>query len=967
MATSYDGDIRLSVSLDPKDAVKAADQLTRKIDDIFKSTAGKPMDDKFKKLQLGMDKTVAKADALRDKLLELQTMDNRTPAQEAAYSKLSAQLGMVNNQMRMQIEQAMGYMSTQTEMATSTDELTEAERQEADEVAEVIQAMIDAENSTNSAAASVKNFAKNLLAIAVSPVSGVLSSLSDKIRGVGKSSEVSGVSVGKLFRNLLRYGLGIRSLFFLFNRLRSAIKEGFANLQQFNGGSNSVATTINNLQASLTTLKNAWAAAFAPILQFVAPILQTLINMLISAANAIASFFAALGGQTKVIKATKAQQGLGKAIGGTGKAAEKAKGQLADFDELNIIGTDDSSGGGGGGGAGGGLGFEEETIGSRFKDMAELFKKSWEEADFTEIGTIVGTKIKEALDVAYEFLTTTAKDFAWRLARSIATFLNGVIEVDGLGESFGKTLGAAINVGFEFVNTFLREFHWDSLGSLISEGVQSMFEEFDWGNITQFLSLRLMAIFDFIRGVIQGIDWTQIPQDAITAVTEFVQGIDFVGIFTSLGELLGAAMTAGIDLTGAIVKLLAGALEDIVSYFDEWIKKAEEMGGNWFDGIILGILNAIANIGTWIYNNVFKPIVEGFMDAFDMHSPSKVMEELGRNIILGLFDGVANLVHIVIEKFEEFKNNVVELFTNIKSNVLEIWSNIKTSVITAATTLKENVVTAVTNLKTSVNNLFSNIKTTALNIWNGIKSSISRIVENIKTSVSTAFTNIKTTATNLVNGTKTNIVNTWNAIKSSITTIITNIKNGMINTFNAMKTTVVGIWNGLKTSATNIFSSIWNGIKGHLNKVIGGVETFANGAVRGINKVISSMNSLSFSVPDWVPYIGGSTFGLNLGQIGTISLPRLAEGGVIPPNKEFLAVLGDQKSGTNIEAPLETIKDAVRSVLNEGGGNIDELLRELISVVESKNLTISEQEITRASKRGMTEESRRTGRQLLME
>lgn len=922
MATSYDGDIRLSVSLDPKDAVKAADELTRKIDDIFKATAGKSMDDKFKKLQLGMDKSVTKADALRDKLLELQMMDNRTPKQDEAYSKLSAQLGMVNNQMRMQIEQAMGFMSSQTELASNADELTESERLEADEMTRVIQAMLDAERTSHSAAAGVKNFAKNLFALAVSPVTGALQKLSDRIRGIGKSSDVSGVSVGKLFRNLLRYGLGIRSLFFLFNRLRSAIKEGFSNLQQFNGGSNSVANTINSLQASLTTLKNAWAAAFAPILQFVAPILQTLINMLITAANAIGSFFAALGGQTKVIKATKAQQGLGKAIGGTGKAAEKAKGQLADFDELNIIGNDSGSGGGGGGGAGGGLGFEEETIGSRFKDMAELFKKSWEEADFTEIGTIVGTKLKEALDKAYDFINDEVMDFAWRLARSLATFLNGVLEVEGLGSSLGKTIAAAINAGFKFVNTFLREFHWDSLGKFITSGLQSAFEEFDWGNITEFLSLHVMAIIDFIRGMIQGIDWTQLPRDVIDAVVEFVQGIDFVGMFTSFGALIGAALKATFNLTQGIVKLLDGALKDIVSYFDEWIEKAEEMGGNWFDGIILGIGNAVLNVGKWIYDNVFKPIVEGFMSAFDMHSPSKVMEELGENIILGLFNGVANLIHIVIEKFNQFKEDVVTLFNNIKSRVVEIWNNVKATLSNVTNTLKTSVSTAFNNLKTSVINTFNALKTTATNIWNNIKTSVFNVA--------------------------------------------TNIKNGMVNTFNAMKNTVVGIWNGLKSSATNIFGGIWSGIRGHLNRVLGGVETFANGAVRGINRVISSLNGLHFSIPSWVPVLGGSTFGINLGQVGTISLPRLAQGGVIPPNKEFLAVLGDQKNGTNIEAPLETIKDAVRSVITENG-DLSSLLRELISVVESKDLTISEQEITRASKKGMSEESRRTGRMLLME
>ena len=94
----------------------------------------------------------------------------------------------------------------------------------------------------------------------------------------------------------------------------------------------------------------------------------------------------------------------------------------------------------------------------------------------------------------------------------------------------------------------------------------------------------------------------------------------------------------------------------------------------------------------------------------------------------------------------------------------------------------------------------------------------------------------------------------------------------------------------------------------------------ANGVVRGINKVISAMNNLSFDIPDWVPGMGGKKFGFNIGYMSEVSLPRLAKGAVIPPNKEFLAVLGDQTSGTNIEAPLDTIKQALSEVMATNGG-----------------------------------------------
>ena len=111
-----------------------------------------------------------------------------------------------------------------------------------------------------------------------------------------------------------------------------------------------------------------------------------------------------------------------------------------------------------------------------------------------------------------------------------------------------------------------------------------------------------------------------------------------------------------------------------------------------------------------------------------------------------------------------------------------------------------------------------------------------------------------------------------------------------------------------------------NGFKNAINSIISYFETL-------INRVIDKFNTISFTVPNWVLGIGGKTFGVNISKI---SIPRLAEGAVIPPNREFLAVLGDQKKGTNIEAPLQTIVDAFNIALqgnaNYGGGNTEVVL-----------------------------------------
>lgn len=108
--------------------------------------------------------------------------------------------------------------------------------------------------------------------------------------------------------------------------------------------------------------------------------------------------------------------------------------------------------------------------------------------------------------------------------------------------------------------------------------------------------------------------------------------------------------------------------------------------------------------------------------------------------------------------------------------------------------------------------------------------------------------------------------------------------------------------------------------KGIVNGILIIVESFINNIIRGLNWLITKINSISIKVPDWVPGVGGKGWSPHIGQMSSINLPRLATGAVIPPNKEFLAVLGDQKSGTNIETPLATMVEAFKQAIAESGG-----------------------------------------------
>lgn len=129
-----------------------------------------------------------------------------------------------------------------------------------------------------------------------------------------------------------------------------------------------------------------------------------------------------------------------------------------------------------------------------------------------------------------------------------------------------------------------------------------------------------------------------------------------------------------------------------------------------------------------------------------------------------------------------------------------------------------------------------------------------------------------------------------------------------------------GFEDGLGKGLSDIWNSIWDIIKGVINTIIGGINGMVSAVESAVNFIIDAINSLSWEIPDWVPLVGGETFGFDIPRVSFWKIPELAEGAVIPPNNPFLAVLGDQSSGTNIEAPLDTIKQALQEAMVVGGG-----------------------------------------------
>ena len=186
-------------------------------------------------------------------------------------------------------------------------------------------------------------------------------------------------------------------------------------------------------------------------------------------------------------------------------------------------------------------------------------------------------------------------------------------------------------------------------------------------------------------------------------------------------------------------------------------------------------------------------------------------------------------------------------------------------------------------------------------IWDGLKNTWNAVIDSIRDAWNMFIEWLRGKNPELAA-----IFETYGKLVSDLYNSVKQILGGIITFISGVFT---GDWDKAWEGVKQIFKGIWNGIvsilEGAVNLIIG-----------GINWMIRQLNKIQIKAPDW---LGGGTIGFNIPAISTVSIPRLAQGAVIPPNREFLAVLGDQKNGTNVEAPLETIKQALAEVLSQNG------------------------------------------------
>lgn len=353
------------------------------------------------------------------------------------------------------------------------------------------------------------------------------------LTGAKKSSSGFGLSLG----TLVKYGFGIRSLYVLVNKLRSALVDGFKNLSQYSGETNG---SISMLWSSLERLKNSLATAFAPILTVVAPILSKFIDMLSTAASYVSMFFSFLSGKSTYTRAIAVQKNYAASLGDTASAAKDAadatedaakaaEDYLSPLDDLNKFTAEDttskaSSGNSGssGGGVDPGQMFEDVPIESNIEKIFQKIKDLIKSGDFEGLGEMMADAINRGLKkvkkaISWDNVGPTVTYFVTAFTR---TFNSLVDNIDW--DLLGRTIGTGINTIVNTLDLFYTGIDWKNLGSKFAEGVNGVVYEVDWAKLGQFIGHKLLALPTVIVGFIENLDWSALSKAASTLVLNFL-------------------------------------------------------------------------------------------------------------------------------------------------------------------------------------------------------------------------------------------------------------------------------------------------------------------------------------------------------------------------------------------------------------------------------------------------------------
>ena len=657
----------------------------------------------------------------------------------------------------------------------------------------------------------------------------------------------------------------------------------------------SAALSSATLRAALGNLQGAASTAAAPLLQAILPALTAIANAAATAFYYIAQLVSFLTG--KSIGASKsAAKAMGKYAKAAKSAGSAADGALAKFDELDVL--DKNSGGGAGAIT---PNYDFNTDNPFLDEILQAIK----DGDWYGVGQLIGEKLRDSLN-AIPWPDIQDKARAW--ATNIANCINGFIEVPGLWEAIGHTVAQGLNTALIFADTLMQGIHWDSLGAGIARGLTTAVAELDWpllGRVlTDGMRAAILTLYSFVQTYT---GWADLGNSIAACINSAIANIPWMEAGLGLsGFVVGLLHTLIATVQGTDWTALGQNIVSMVSAID-WVGLFSAMGTLAID--VLQAINSILDQVDW------DAVGQKIMACIEVVDWAGILSQLGEIInnnwpLLLAILGAALLPQISTFILSTVLGTVLNALAVFIASVVAsigLWplllvaavSVILAAIIEPLRKHGDDIRAGVDKFGETIADIIRSAGEKVKEIWNGLWLTVKLIGMQLWEDITQGWNDF------------------WTNIGTALDSAAADIQQG---------------WNDAWTAVSDFVSDIWEGItdtiETAINGIIGLVNSMISAIVGGVNGVISVLNGFGFDVPEWAQdKLGVERVGFNIDPITAPQIPYLAQGAVIPANHEFLAVLGDQTNGTNIEAPLATIQQALAEVMEAYTGQQDITIR----------------------------------------
>lgn len=520
--------------------------------------------------------------------------------------------------------------------------------------------------------------------------------------------------------------------------------------------------------------------------------------------------------------------------------------------------------------------------------------------DWQAVGSLVCNGFNAVIDLLYDFVSTfDFTKFGESIGTAITTAIKGIKWSKG-----GAAIGKSVTGLFDAFNGFIKKTDFAALGKGIVSAIGGFFKNLSWSSIGTALSNAIKALADFLYGVVSGTDWTAVPQYIVDAIKDFFTNFDWSGVSKSFGKLLGSAVKGAIDLVGSIWDMLKKAWGNLSDYFNDYIEGA---GGDIIAGLWNGITDALKNCGTWIKNNLFQPFIDGFKDAFGIHSPSKEMKIMGGYVVDGFLSGISGKFSECRDKVLEWAGKIKDWFSGTSFGKIckSTWENYGQNIIGG---FRDKIGNAYTSTRDKISAWASDVKdyfsgsshgsinsatwaNYADKVVSGFRDKIGNVYTTVRSNVSAWASDIKdyftgsgkgainlTTFSNYadkaVSGFREKIGSTYTTVREKISTWASDIRDyftssshGSINS-TKFSTFAGNIISGFKGKITTSYSDCQTSITTWANKVkswfsdttsVSSFQGFAKNVIHGFRDGINSfyrdcedaVKSWASKVTDW--------------------------------------------------------------------------------------------------------------------